>query len=177
MKNQIPRGKTDIKKINNNVKRYAKEGLKCIITELDIALMRSEKEDQITWEEQAREYAKIIRISLFNDNCHNVVIWGLMDDYSWIDGHSKYTTTQPLIFTGDMVAKPSFYTIRDEYEKRAIANSIDDVNTEQPKSHGPITVYSIMGIEVCRLDKIEDVNLLQSGLYILNNKKVIISNK
>ena len=177
MQTHITKGQTDFTKMNNNVKRYAKEGLKCIITELDIALMMSEKDDQISWEEQAREYAKIIRISLFNDNCPNVVIWGLMDDYSWIDGHSKYTKTQPLIFTGDMVAKPSFYTIRDEYEKRAIANSIDEVNTEQPKSHGPITVYSIMGIEVCRIDKLEDVNLLPSGIYILNNKKVIVSKK
>ncbi|MDE6178739.1 MAG: endo-1,4-beta-xylanase, partial [Duncaniella sp.] len=74
-------GQLDTLKLERNIRRYAEIGLKCIITELDIALANPYAADAL--DIQAREYGAITRIFLRNDNCPSMLVWGISDNHSW----------------------------------------------------------------------------------------------
>ena len=61
-------------KLENTIKKFGDAGLKCIITELDMGIPSTSKDNL---EEQARNYRVIVDIVLNNDNFPDLVIWAL----------------------------------------------------------------------------------------------------
>ncbi|MBR7029959.1 MAG: endo-1,4-beta-xylanase, partial [Prevotella sp.] len=83
-------GDLDSVKLDNTIRRFAEAGLQCIITELDMGIPSNTTKNK---EAQARDYRVITDIVLNNDNCPDMVIWGLKDNNSWRE--SSY----PLLYT------------------------------------------------------------------------------
>jgi len=106
-------GDVDSVKLENTVRRFGDEGLKCIITELDMGTPSTSAKDL---EEQARNYRVITDIVLNNDNCPNLVIWGLKDNDSW------RSSSNPLLYTSSLSKKPAWYAVRSALRHRFIIN-------------------------------------------------------
>lgn len=99
-----------IDSIKKSIEKY--ESIKDIelqVTELDVSM--GVKNEAITYDvllKQGRYYKQLF--DLFkskSDKISAVVIWGVIDDTSWLDGE------KPLLFNGKYKAKPAFYSIVD----------------------------------------------------------------
>ncbi len=103
-------GEVDSTKLDNTIRRFGEAGLKCIITELDMGIPST---SQANLEEQARNYRVITDIVLNNDNCPNMVIWGLKDNNSWRDSN-------PLLYTAGLGRKPAWKAVRSALRHRVL---------------------------------------------------------
>ena len=95
-------------RLEKNIRRYDDLGLKCIITELDIALADPTAEDAL--EIQAKEYGAITRIFLRNENCPSLLVWGISDNHSW-------RKNAPLLFNHELKAKPAYYNMHAQLRR------------------------------------------------------------
>lgn len=111
-------GELDTLKLEKNIKRYAEIGMKCIITELDIALADPYSSDAL--ERQAKEYGAITRVFLRNDNCPTMLIWGISDNHSW-------RQNQPLLYNSSLKPKPAYYNVHAQL--RIAANKLTSVES------------------------------------------------
>lgn len=136
-------GELDTMKLEKNIRRYDNLGLKCIITELDIALADPTAEDAL--ERQAKEYGAITRIFLRNENCSSMLVWGISDNHSW-------RKNAPLLFNHELKAKPAYYNVHAQLRK-----AVEQLSTglESPKTDGKPSArllrtvyYNIMGQEM-----------------------------
>ena len=135
-------GELDTMKLEKNIRRYDNLGLKCIITELDIALADPTAEDAL--ERQAKEYGAITRIFLRNENCSSMLVWGISDNHSW-------RKNAPLLFNHELKAKPAYYNVHAQLRK-----AVEQLSTglESPKTDGKSSArllrtvyYNVMGQE------------------------------
>ena len=153
-------GDVDSVKLENTIRRFADAGLKCIITELDMGIP-SVTNDNLT--EQARNYRVITDIMLNNDNCPNVVIWGLKDNDSWRN------QSNPLLYTSGLSKKPAYYAVRSALRHRKILNDKEGIRPTKrdiPQKDAPI--YDLSGRRMTG-------RILQPGIYIQAGKKFVIS--
>lgn len=136
-------GELDTMKLEKNIRRYDNLGLKCIITELDIALADPTAEDAL--ERQAKEYGAITRIFLRNENCSSMLVWGISDNHSW-------RKNAPLLFNHELKAKSAYYNVHAQLRK-----AVEQLSTglESPKTDGKPSArllrtvyYNIMGQEM-----------------------------
>ena len=74
-------GELKADKLVANIRRFEEIGLKCIITELDIAQDNPGSEGADV--RQAIEYCETVNAALSEPNCPTVMIWGIKDDDSW----------------------------------------------------------------------------------------------
>lgn len=160
--------------LEKNIQRYAKLGLKCIFTELDISIYNNRFNSVLAYREQATEYKKLIKLSLANDNCPNVLVWGLSDAFSWIPSFSKYVKGKPLLFDECFAAKPAFFSVRDAYQERAEALGVEEVITAPWAPSLYVDVYNLRGQKVASRLLRTEVQYLPSGLYIVDGKKMLI---
>lgn len=123
-------GQLDTLKLEKNIKRYAELGMKCIITELDIALADPYASNAL--DIQAKEYGAITRIFLRNDNCPSMLIWGISDNHSW-------RQNQPLLYNSSLQPKPAYYNVHAQL--RIAANRVTSV--EKPSSLDESSVKEI----------------------------------
>ena len=155
-------GDVDSVRLENNIRRFAEAGLKCIITELDMGIPSTSDADL---EEQARNYRVITDIVLNNDNCPYMVIWGLKDNDSWRTG------SNPLLYTAGLVRKPAWYAVRSALRHRKIVKEQtnvpairhDDNATDQQ-------IYDLSGRPVYD-------SSLRPGIYIQGNHKIVVNKK
>ena len=149
-------GEVDSVKLDANIKSFGKEGMKCIITELDMGVPST---SSANLEEQARLYRVITDIVLKNDNCPNMVIWGIKDNDSW------RSASNPLLYNSGMQPKPAWRAVRSALRHHALTNSVTS-----PTTHIlPLTsdVYTLDGRRV-------NSRNLKPGIYIKNGKKYIV---
>jgi hypothetical protein len=104
-------GDVDSVKLASTIRKFADAGLKCIITELDMGIGSTSDDDL---EQQALNYRVITDIVLDNDNCPNMVIWGLKDNDSWRSGSS------PLLYDANLTKKPAYYAVRSALRHRTL---------------------------------------------------------
>ncbi|MBO5811770.1 MAG: endo-1,4-beta-xylanase, partial [Bacteroidaceae bacterium] len=123
-------GELDTLKLEKNIKRYAEIGMKCIITELDIALANPYSTDAL--ERQAKEYGAITRVFLRNDNCPTMLIWGISDNHSW-------RQNQPLLYNSSLKPKPAYYNVHAQL--RIAANRVTSV--EKPSLSDELSIKEI----------------------------------
>lgn len=103
--------------IKENMDRLGKLGLQTNITELDISIPMDGISDE-TLQEQADDYARIMRLCLNQKNCRSLLVWGVQDSHSWIPGHTDGERGAALLFDEEMSPKPAYYEIRDVLKSR-----------------------------------------------------------
>ena len=145
-------------KLDNTIRRFAEAGLKCIITELDMGIPSTSTQNK---EAQARDYRIITDIVLNNNNCPNMVIWGLKDNNSWRE------SSNPLLYTSGIGKKPAWYAVRSALRHRTlietgIHSSVwEDVGTQDT------ILYDLLGRRMN--------GKVSPGLYITKEgRKVIV---
>lgn len=155
-------GDVDSVKLAKTIKRFAEAGLKCIITELDMGIPNT---STANLEEQARNYRVITDIVLNNDNCPNLVIWGLKDNNSWRESSS------PLLYTAGVGKKPAYYAVRSALRHRAIQKETETSVEELSLNPQPSTLnspwYTLSGMKL-------EGEPTQPGIYIKDGIKYVI---
>lgn len=155
-------GDVDSVKLAKTVKRFADAGLKCIITELDMGISSTNASNL---EEQARNYRVITDIMLKNDNCPNLVIWGLKDNNSWRE------PSNPLLYTAGLARKPAWYAVRSALRHNKIMEEQTGIEkiVNGKLSNGTYIEgwYTLDGRALSGQPT-------QPGIYITNGKKFII---
>ena len=152
-------GDLDSVKLDNTIRRFAEAGLQCIITELDMGIPSNTTKNK---EAQARDYRVITDIVLNNDNCPDMVIWGLKDNNSWRE--SSY----PLLYTSGIGKKPAWYAVRSALRHRRLTDTgiRPVVSTDAVRADNAI--YDMQG------RRLNGENSLRPGLYIKGGRKVIV---
>lgn len=152
-------GDADSVKLGKTIKRFADAGLKCIITELDMGISSNSASNL---EEQARNYRMITDIVLSNDNCPNMVIWGLKDNDSWRQA------SQPLLYDSGLNKKKAYYSVRSALRHHSITNEqteIESITTHAKDK--PSKIFDLSGRAV-------GTGKLSPGLYIMDGRKIYI---
>ena len=149
-------GDVDSVKLERTIRKFADAGLQCIITELDMGIPSVTSENL---QEQARNYRVITDIVLNNDNCPNLLIWGLKDNDSW------RSSSNPLLYTSGLGKKPAFYAVRSALRHRYLT----DVPPLQvaPASDSSQQLYDLSGRRV-------NTQHPRPGIYIRAGKKIVI---
>ena len=152
-------GEVDSVKLESTIRRFGAANMKCIVTELDMGIPSTSAADLL---EQARNYRVITDIVLNNDNCPNMLIWGIKDNDSW------RTNSNPLLYTSGLGKKKAWYAVRSALRHRSLqATSI----TPSPFNSQLSTfishpVFDLSGRQV-------NEESLRPGIYIRNGKKFI----
>jgi GH35 family endo-1,4-beta-xylanase len=147
-------GDVDSVKLEKTIRRFGEADMKCIITELDMGIPSTTEANLL---EQARNYRVVTDIVLNNDNCPNMVIWGIKDNDSW------RSASNPLLYTAGLGKKKAWYAVRSALRHRALVQSSVNPAVTAPNESRPF-VYDLSG----RAVKAEAV---RQGLYIKNGKK------
>ena len=146
--------------MENTIKKFGEAGLNCIITELDMGVPSTSAQNL---EEQARNYRVITDIVLNNDNCPNLVIWGLKDNNSWRE------SSNPLLYTSGLSKKPAFYAVRSALRHRAIVKEQTGISVlEDRNTSSTSEIYDLSGRKV-------STQSLKPGIYIQGGKKIVYS--
>lgn len=132
-------GETDAARLAANIRRYQELGLKCIVTELDIAQAKPKAPDAA--ETQAREYGAIVKAALLQPNCPTVMIWGVKDTDSWRENN-------PLIYDGSLNRKEAYYAVHAALREVAEESGIVDITA--PSEAEPVAeeYYNLQGHRV-----------------------------
>ena len=152
-------GDVDSVKLESTVKRFGEAGLKCIITELDMGVPSTSEKDLL---EQARNYRVVTDIVLNNDNCPNMVIWGIKDNDSW------RSASNPLLYNSGLGKKKAWYAVRSALRHRYLKKEqmgVKPFSVNHVKDDN--TVYDLSGRRV-------NTENLRSGVYIKAGKKIAI---
>ena len=152
-------GQVDSVKLARTFSSFAEDGLKCVITELDLGISST---SAANLEEQARLYRVITDIMLNNDNCPYMVIWGIKDNDSW------RSASNPLLYDAGMGKKKAWYAVRSALRHRTLQPQTGIESLTPALSKGDGAVYDLQGRRV-------KGSALRPGLYILNGKKVFIN--
>lgn len=148
-------GSVDSVKLECTIRRFGDDGLKCIITELDMGVGSTSAKDL---EEQARNYRVVTDIVLNNENCPNMLIWGIKDNDSWRSG------SNPLLYTAQLGRKPAWYAVRSALRHRAL---VTDVKPVQAAAIPSDAIYDLKGRRI-------GSGSLQPGIYIKGGKKMLV---
>ena len=162
-------GDVDSVKLESTVRRFGEDGLKCIITELDMGTPSTSAKDL---EEQARNYRVVTDIVLNNDNCPHFVIWGLKDNDSW------RSASNPLLYTASLSKKPAWYAVRSALRHRYLVTESTGIRT--PSTSNPSNLKSQISNFKFQTSnfKLHDLSgrsvnpaSIRSGMYIKKGKK------
>ncbi|MGN1263990.1 MAG: endo-1,4-beta-xylanase [Prevotella sp.] len=164
LQSHLTTGELDSTAFDNQVKRIGQLGLNCIVTELDISIYDLNAAD--AYDRQAEEYRKITNIMLQYDHCPNLLVWGIKDDMSWRSG-------EPLLFSNELEAKPSFFAMRNAYKSHYETSGIEMPETVKRLSPY-VDVYDMGGRPVARHLQRERLGELKRGLYIVDGKVTVI---
>lgn len=154
-------GDVDSVKLAKTIQKFADAGLKCIITELDMGISSTSAKNL---EEQARNYRVITDIVLNNDNCPNLVIWGLKDNNSWREASS------PLLYDAGVGKKPAYYAVRSALRHRVIEKEKkieNDIQAVESPAVKEDATYDLSG-------RLVDEQNLRPGLYIKAGKLFMV---
>lgn len=152
-------GDVDSVRLEQTIRRFGEADLKCIITELDMGIPSTSATDL---EEQARNYRVITDIVLNNDNCPNMVVWGLKDNDSW------RSASNPLLYTSGLGKKKAWYAVRSALRHRFLQKEQTGIRAVHSSSE-QTPIYDLNGRRV--------TGALRPGLYISDGKKVFVPRK
>ena len=156
-------GDVDSVKLEKTIRLYGEAGLKCAITELDMGIPST---TAANLEEQARNYRVVTDIVLNNDNCPNLVIWGIKDNDSW------RTASNPLLYDSGLGRKKAWYAVRSALRHRCLQQEklgTDDPETD-PNTHSRRTIPHIYTTKGTKLGTMEIWPELPQGVYIVEGK-------
>jgi len=156
-------GDVDSVKLEKTVRLFGEAGLKCIITELDMGVSST---TAANLEEQARNYRIITDIVLNNDNCPNLVIWGIKDNDSW------RSASNPLLYDSGLAKKRAWYSVRSALRHRYLQQEkldtgAPDLDPGSQEYRSKPHVYNTKG---SKLGTIDIWPQLPQGIYIVEGK-------
>ena len=151
-------GDVDSVKLEKTVRLFGEAGLKCIITELDMGVPST---TTANLEEQARNYRVITDIVLNNDNCPNLVIWGIKDNDSWRSG------SNPLLYDSGLGKKKAWYAVRSALRHRYLLN--EKLSIGQPLTFKQVSpnIYNLAGV---KMGTVDSWDRLPQGIYVIDGK-------
>ena len=151
-------GGVDSVKMEKTVRLFGEAGLKCIITELDMGVPST---TTANLEEQARNYRVITDIVLNNDNCPNLIIWGIKDNDSW------RSSSNPLLYDSGLGKKKAWYAVRSALRHRYLLN--EKLSIGQPLTFKQVSpnIYNLAGV---KMGTVDSWDRLPQGIYIINGK-------
>ena len=133
-------GQLNARRLKDNIRRYQDLGLKCIITELDIAQADPKAPDAA--KRQAEDYCATVMAALSQENCPTVLIWGLCDPDSWRDNN-------PLIFDGSVKPKEAYYGVHAALRALARRGDVEGMETEAVEKEAvAVEYYNLQGIKI-----------------------------
>ncbi|MEZ5244913.1 MAG: endo-1,4-beta-xylanase [Acidimicrobiales bacterium] len=88
-------------------------GLEWAITELDVALLAAQGDDNAALTAQADAYAKVVDACVGDPACDTIVLWGVSDAHSWIPGTTFGLLDHGLLYDHDNVPKPALVAVYD----------------------------------------------------------------
>lgn len=136
----ITTGELNARKLKDNIHRYQELGLKCIITELDIAQADTKADDAA--ERQAEDYCATIMAALSEENCPTVLIWGLVDSDSWRkDGN-------PLIYDSSVKPKEAYYAVHAALRTLASRSEIDIIIDNTKREIKAVELFNLQGVRL-----------------------------
>jgi endo-1,4-beta-xylanase len=115
-----------IASIIDSMKKFAELGLDNQVTELDMSLYRwndeSDYGDQIpehVLKAQADRYGQLFDALKANKEIVSaVVLWGISDDHTWLNGFPVTRTNAPLLFDRQYQAKEAFWAVVDPSKRQ-----------------------------------------------------------
>lgn len=136
----ITTGQLNARKLKDNIRRYQDLGLKCIITELDIAQVDPNAANAAKL--QAEDYCAVVLSALSEQNCPTVLIWGLCDPDSWRGNN-------PLLFDGNVKPKEAYYAVHAALRTIANQSGVDGLEGDDlGKEIMDIEYFNMQGIKV-----------------------------
>ncbi|MDE6549659.1 MAG: endo-1,4-beta-xylanase, partial [Muribaculaceae bacterium] len=136
----ITTGQLNVKRLKDNIRRYKDLGLKCIITELDIAQADPKAADAA--QRQAEDYCAVVMAALAEENCPTVMIWGLCDPDSWRENN-------PLLFDGSVKPKEAYYAVHAALRTLANRTDVEEMEAEATaKEVVAVEYYNLQGVRV-----------------------------
>lgn len=114
-------GSPSLDMICEAIEKYAAEGLRIHITELDVSMHEWNEAPGTVWdtperaEEHAKYYGDIFAIfRKHKDHIDSVTLWGVTDGTSWLNGFPvRGRPDKALLFTDDGMPKEAFYRVID----------------------------------------------------------------
>ena len=149
-------GQVDSTKLAATVQQFGEDGLKCVITELDMGIPSTASANL---EEQARLYRVVTDIMLANDNCPYMVIWGVKDNDSWRSASS------PLLYDSGMGRKPAWLAVRSALRHHSL-DVVTGVGAATPVQGSANVCYDLQGRRI-------NGHPAKAGIYIINGKKTV----
>jgi len=116
----------DASVINDGIVALGKEGVKVIVSELDVDILPRDGRDPYktsiptnVLEEEARRYADLFVIfKKHRDLISQVTFWGVDDGQSWLNDYpSKGRTNYPLLYDRKLQSKPAFDAVLNALSK------------------------------------------------------------
>ena len=157
-------GEVDSVKLDATIKRFGQDGMKCIITELDMGVPNTSSKNL---EEQARLYRVITDIVLHNDNCPGMVIWGIKDNDSW------RSASNPLLYNSGMQPKPAWRAVRSALRHHTLTDGVEDITPRSSSNHASDGGwYDLSGRQVVHSTSVN--RTLPKGIYIKGGIKYIV---
>lgn len=179
--------------VEKNFKRYHDINVKCIVTELDIKIPASQMGTEDALKAQADDYVNFMKLMIETDYCHEIVVWGFTDKYSWIPAHTNNAYGQACLFDEKVNPKPAYYAVKNYLRSYLGLNTNIEQNTANSKPFNltvknneliinmvdkseifsNIAIYNITGRRINIIDGkniIENnipINYLNNGLYLL----------
>ncbi len=102
----------NLEEVAANMQRLGELGLQVHITELDIRIPDPATPEQL--EQQALEYAALLKTCLEAENCTAFITWGFTDKYSWIP-QFKEGYGSALIFNENYEPKPAYFALLETF--------------------------------------------------------------
>jgi len=101
-----------------NFKRFSDLGLVIHITEMDVGVTESGKNDPKVLALQAEKYRLFLAVCLETPRCQAFLTWGLTDKYSWLDGGAPARLddrdlTAPLLLDRNYRPKPAYDAVAE----------------------------------------------------------------
>ncbi|MBQ0018999.1 MAG: endo-1,4-beta-xylanase [Bacteroidales bacterium] len=130
------------KELNNTVKRFASIGMNCIFTEVDVTMAANTTEEK---NKQAEIYKQIAEVFLHNENCPHMLVWGISDQYSWIENGN------PLLYDASSSMKPAYKSVREALHdyacRQMVLTSIEETKTKDVNAT-EVARYNVSGIRI-----------------------------
>jgi endo-1,4-beta-xylanase len=113
--------------IEAGIEALGKEGIKVIVTELDVDVLPRDRSDPYKsgipasmLKQEAKRYVKLFAVfKRHRDLIPRVTFWGVDDSQSWLnDTPTKGRMNYPLLFDRTLQAKPAYQAVVDELSTR-----------------------------------------------------------
>lgn len=160
-------GQLNARRLKDNIHRYQELGLKCIVTELDIAQADPKAADAS--KRQAEDYCALVMAALSEENCPSVMIWGLCDPDSWRENN-------PLLFEGGAKPKEAYFAVHAALRAIANRNDVDQLESDSAaKEVSTVEYFNLQGYKVSPDVKGLLVKVIRYADGSFDSQKVIIN--